>query len=259
MGLMLTGLTEGTQRRFLFDAGIVYRDYGLGGQALIGATRGGNSIEVLQELRQMPVDGQPGRVKGDTRLIKDGAKLTVNICEHTTALFLDMLPGATNTPTGTHDVLTRSGQIAAGDYITNLAVVLQKAGTAQYFVFKIANALCMSGLKMDFKEKDEAVATLEFEGAYAVNALTVAPWELSNPLEGVSGYYTFTYTAGLHGLIIGTTPQTVQSGADGDWVYAKADTGYHFVEWTDESVTNPRKDLAAAANVTQAATFAIDT
>lgn len=259
MSLMLTGLTEGTQRRFLFDAGIVYRDYGLGTQALIGATRGGNSIEVLQELRQMAVDGQPGRVKGDTRNVKDGAKLTVNICEHTTALFLDMLPGATNTPTGTHDVITRSGQIASGDYITNLAVVIQKAGTAQYFVFKIANALCVSGMKADFKEKDEAVITLEFEGAYAVNALTTAPWELSNPLEGASGFYTFTYTAGLHGSIIGTTPQTVQSGDDGSAVYANADTGYHFTKWTDDSTDNPRQDLAAAADVTQEATFAIDT
>lgn len=259
MALMLTGLTEGTQRRFLFDAGIVYKDYGLGTQALLGATRGGNSIEVLQELRQIPVDGQPGRVKGDTRIIKDGAKLTINICEHTTNLLLDALPGATNTPTGTHDVITRASQIASGDYITNLAVVIQKAGTAQYFIFQIANALCVSGCKMDFKEKDEAVMTLEFEGAYAVNALTTAPWQISNPLEGVSGFYTFTYTAGLHGSIIGTTPQTVQSGDDGAAVYANADTGYHFVEWTDSSTDNPRQDLAAAANVTQAATFAIDT
>jgi hypothetical protein len=245
----------------LFDAGIVYRDYGLGTQALIGATRGGNSIEVLQELRQMAVDGQPGRVKGDTRIVKDGAKLTVNICEHTTALFLDMLPGATNTPTGTHDVITRSGQIASGDYITNLAVVLQKAGTAQYFVFKIANALCVSGMKADFKEKDEAVMALEFEGAYAVNALTVAPWELSNPLEGASGFYTFTYTAGLHGKILvesgRSNPEIVQSGDDGPQVYAQADALYEFSEWTDNSTDNPRTDLTAAADITQEATFTL--
>jgi hypothetical protein len=257
MSLMLTGLTEGTQRRFLFDAGIVYRNYGIGGQAIIGATRGGNSIEVLQEMRQMMVDGQPGRVKGDTRLVKDGAKLTINICEHTTGLLLDALPGATNTPTGTHDVITRATQIAAGDYITNLAVVIQKAGTAQYFVFKIANALCVSGAKMDFKEKDEAVITLEFEGSYAANALTTAPWEISNPLEGASGFYTFTYTAGLHGSIIGTTPQTVQSGANGSAVYAHADALYEFSEWTDASTDNPRTDLAAAADITQEATFTL--
>ena len=41
--------------------------------------------------------------------------------------------------------------------------------------------------------------------------------------------YTLTYTAGANGSITGTSPQTVDYGADGTAVTAVADTGYHFV------------------------------
>ena len=42
--------------------------------------------------------------------------------------------------------------------------------------------------------------------------------------------YTLTYTAGAGGTISGTTPQTVNYGADGTIVTAVPDPGYHFVE-----------------------------
>src|SRR5207253_3099509 len=54
--------------------------------------------------------------------------------------------------------------------------------------------------------------------------------------------YTLTYTAGAHGSISGTSPQTVNYGADGTAVTAVADTGYHFVNWSDSSTQNPRTD-----------------
>ena len=42
--------------------------------------------------------------------------------------------------------------------------------------------------------------------------------------------YTLTYTAGAHGSITGSSPQTVNYGASGTAVTAVAATGYHFVE-----------------------------
>ena len=71
--------------------------------------------------------------------------------------------------------------------------------------------------------------------------------------------YTFTYLAGAHGSVSGASPQTVAEGADGASVVALADTGYHFVNWSDGSVQNPRKDIHAASNITVTANFAITT
>ena len=45
--------------------------------------------------------------------------------------------------------------------------------------------------------------------------------------------YTLTYTAGANGTITGTSPQTVNHGADGTAVTAVPNAGYHFVDWSD--------------------------
>ncbi len=71
--------------------------------------------------------------------------------------------------------------------------------------------------------------------------------------------YTLTYSAGANGSISGTTPQTVNHGADGTLVSAVADAGYHFVAWSDGVLTASRTDLNVTANITVSASFAINT
>jgi uncharacterized repeat protein (TIGR02543 family) len=72
--------------------------------------------------------------------------------------------------------------------------------------------------------------------------------------------YSLTYTAGTNGSIIGTTPQTVNSGGSGTEVTATPDTGYHFVKWSDNnSTTVTRTDSGVVVNITSTASFAIDT
>ena len=71
--------------------------------------------------------------------------------------------------------------------------------------------------------------------------------------------FTLTYTAGAGGTIEGTSPQTVNYGADGTLVTAVPNTGYHFVDWTDGVLTAARTDLDVTANITVTANFAIDT
>ncbi|HBI14744.1 MAG TPA: hypothetical protein DDY20_04415 [Desulfobulbaceae bacterium] len=70
--------------------------------------------------------------------------------------------------------------------------------------------------------------------------------------------YTLTYTAGANGSITGTSPQTVEHGADGTEVTAVPDTGFHFGQWSDGSTANPRTDTNVTGDITVTATFAID-
>ncbi len=70
--------------------------------------------------------------------------------------------------------------------------------------------------------------------------------------------HTLTYTAGVHGSITGTSSQTVNDGDDGTAVTAVADTGYHFLSWSDASTTNPRTDTNVTGDVTVTANFEID-
>jgi hypothetical protein len=71
--------------------------------------------------------------------------------------------------------------------------------------------------------------------------------------------YTLAYTAGANGSITGTTLQTVNYGTNGTTVTAVAATGYHFVQWSDGSTANPRRDIYVASNHSVTATFAINT
>jgi hypothetical protein len=78
-------------------------------------------------------------------------------------------------------------------------------------------------------------------------------WVFSNPT------YTLTYTAGAHGSISGTTPQTVTSGGNGSSVTAVPATGYHFTSWSDGVLTATRQELNVTANHSVTASFAINT
>ena len=70
--------------------------------------------------------------------------------------------------------------------------------------------------------------------------------------------YTLSYTAGAGGAITGVATQTVAHGSGGTAVEAVPEEGYHFVQWSDGSVENPRLDLEVTADLAVTAEFAVD-
>lgn len=258
----ISGIGASTAGRILLDAGCLYVDYGLGTQALIGATKGGSTFDPQDEYRDIEVDGAPGPVKGFVRRLKCSPVIKTTLLEISTTNLLRMYPGMVNNPNSTHDVLTRTAQVASTNYLTNVAYVTKKQGTAQLFIIKLSNVLCKFSSPIGGTDNDEISVPVEFHAHYAVGSLTAAePFEISNPLEGATGFYTLSYTAGANGQIVGLTSQVVQDGDDGQIVIARADTGYNFSAWsdgytpTDGLAADERQDLNVAANHTVTATF----
>ncbi|MDP1675822.1 MAG: InlB B-repeat-containing protein, partial [Bacteroidota bacterium] len=70
--------------------------------------------------------------------------------------------------------------------------------------------------------------------------------------------YTLTYSAGANGSISGTSPQTVDHGSDGSAVTAVANSGYHFVNWSDASTANPRTDTSITKDTSVTANFELN-
>jgi hypothetical protein len=94
----------------------------------------------------------------------------------------------------------------------------------------------------------------------AAQAQVIADWVSQGALQTPPATtFTLTYTAGANGSISGASPQTVISGASGTSVSAVPATGYHFVNWSDGSTTNPRTDSGVTASKTVTASFAINT
>jgi alpha-tubulin suppressor-like RCC1 family protein len=70
--------------------------------------------------------------------------------------------------------------------------------------------------------------------------------------------YTLTYLRRPGGTLSGDTSQTVVHGSDGTPVAAVPNTGYHFTQWNDGSVDNPRTDRGITADLTVRASFELN-
>lgn len=88
------------------------------------------------------------------------------------------------------------------------------------------------------------------------DTLTESVWSSSSYLT-TKILYTFTYIAGSHGTVSGTTTQYVDGGEDGTEVEGIPNACYSFVKWSDNVMTAARTDTNATGNITVTATFAI--
>jgi uncharacterized repeat protein (TIGR02543 family) len=92
-------------------------------------------------------------------------------------------------------------------------------------------------------------------GSPAIGAIDYSNWCVTADCVVAPTTYTLTYTAGTGGTITGTSPQTVNSGANGSAVTAVPATGYTFTGWSDGSTANPRTDSDVIADVSVTANF----
>lgn len=182
------GITTNTYKKFAIDAGAAYKDYKLAGEALLGATRGGTTFTVEQEMRDMPVDGAKGLVKGGERIIRVRPVITINFVELSAEIMSMGLPGSSvadfpDTPTKTHDEITRALQIALTDYIDNITIVGECSGSPTgYIECGIENALANGNFEMARSDNDESVIALTFVGHFTVADLDSEPWFVRFPV-----------------------------------------------------------------------------
>lgn len=70
--------------------------------------------------------------------------------------------------------------------------------------------------------------------------------------------FTLDYAAGPGGSLTGDIAQVVDYNSTGTSVTAVPDIGYHFIDWSDASIDNPRTDSNVTVDVNVTANFAID-
>jgi len=172
------GITETTCQNYLMDAGAVYKnyvDFSNPGD-LLGASRGGNSCEIVEEIRNMTADGERYKRKGCQRIIGGSAKLTVKLVE-VTAENIQLALAGSELAAG----VVTGGQIKESDYLDNVTFVGEKSGGGG-IVITLENALSTEGLKFTFNDKDEAVLEITFE-AFADDVDEV-PWTITEVAVG---------------------------------------------------------------------------
>ena len=168
----------------------------------------------------------------------------------------------THNPLGDRRTVKRKGSYNDGALSLSLARVPTDVGQAQIvtardsdnsFPFKV---VLQDNTILYFSAQVMSYTT----GVGSVDQITGASVsvEIDNDIIEIIGATTFTitYVAGANGSIIGDPVQVVVSGGSTDPVYAAADSGFAFSEWTEDSSTdNPRSDTNVLANATYTATF----
>jgi hypothetical protein len=185
------GITTETTKRFSIDSGAVFLNLGeTVGERLLGATRGGNTFTVEQEIKIIEVDGAKGPLKGARRITESSAKIKANILELTTANIMLAISGSTatnwtdptSTPaTNTHDEIRRVRNISDLDYVKNIAIVGKVTGTNENIICMVYNALADEGLELAFEDKEEGILEVTFTAHYDPADLSTEPWGIRFP------------------------------------------------------------------------------
>jgi hypothetical protein len=165
----------------VIGAGAVY--IGTGAPAdpgtLLGATKGGNVLEINRTFRDIRPDGSKGKVKGFRRVEEVEATLTVNLIEVTEANLLYMLPGAA----ASSHVIT-GAEIDDNDYITAVALVVEHTGctmTSDPLIVKLSNCLVEGPLTLNAANNEESTIQVKFVAHFADSDLDTEPWEITYP------------------------------------------------------------------------------
>lgn len=161
----------------LLGEGLVYKDYGESGQALIGATRGGSKLEIERAIKEMEYDGSMGPTKGMRRTERFVAKLMINFLKITyvnLAYGLNVTISDGSDVDGTYKKIAFDTDFDANDVLDNVTFKGYKAdGT--YCIIKVTKALNIDSIGLEFKEKDEVVSEMTYTGFYTYLAPTTAP------------------------------------------------------------------------------------
>jgi hypothetical protein len=148
--------------------------------ALLGATRGGSVFAVDSGVREMPADGAKGPVKGDERISKVVATLTVNMLEMSSWVIRLSNPGSTETAEPNHVLIRRWLAFALRDYRSTIALIAEVKGTDETVVCILENVIGTNGIKITTTENDEAVLQIVFQANFSPAYMDTEPWIIRN-------------------------------------------------------------------------------
>ena len=170
------GVSATTPENILLGAGTIHKNLEWDAQAnawkgdIIGATSGGNSVEIKGEIVDIELDGALVKVKGLAVMQGGTGTMEVNFAEISTDILkMGMIGAEGESEASGYTMIQTKANIDEGDYVENFAFVGKTANDKKDIIVIFENALCTSGLKIEGKAKENSVIKLTME-AYAENA-----------------------------------------------------------------------------------------
>ena len=170
MGVMgKHGVSTTTPENILLGAGTIHKNLTWDAETsawkgdIMGATSGGNSVEIKGEIKDIELDGALVKVKGLTQKIGEAGSMESNLAQHNKESFIRSIIGKVQDSLlkGMTQITTKS-LIEASDYLDNIAYVGTMSNGTECIII-MENALCTNGFEIEPKNKDKAVLKVTFE------------------------------------------------------------------------------------------------
>ncbi len=227
-GKVRTGYNQKTMEHLHTGAGAFFKDFTVGtdtyeaartGGKLLGATQGGGEFKAAAEIRNIEIDGLPGKGKGTEIIDYIDVSMAMNFIE-TTPEILAMALGAADidtTTNGTYDIITGRNSFEDADYIGNITYIGTITGSEEPIIIQIFNALSTDGLNIKVEDKKEGVIPVTVYGHYedtGEGTLDAPPYRIyypkgnnaATPVASVKGgTYATSQTVSLSCATVGAT------------------------------------------------------
>jgi len=192
-----SGISATTAPNMVLDAGEVWFNIGItelegagsdpwddatsvSGAVKVGGTRGGSVFNPGRTLREIPVDGSLGPVKGYVRRQRSAPTLTVNALEITEENVEYAIAGADNATKNTFQMIT-GGEIEDADYIDNVALATTLKGADHPIVIVLHNVMVMEAPEWTLTDSDELVLNITFTAHTEVDDPNVEAFAIYHP------------------------------------------------------------------------------
>lgn len=214
MGKVRTGYNTKTMENLHTGAGAYFKNFIVGVDTyetartdgkLLGATQGGGEFKAAAEIRQIEIDGLPGKAKGAEIIDSWEVSLGMTFIE-TTPETLALSLGAADidtTTNGTYNIIQGRNAFEDSDYIDNITYIGTLTGSDEPIIVQVFNALSTDGLNIKVEDKKEGTIPVTVFGHYEDNgdgSLDAPPFKIyypkgSNVATPVASVIGGTYTA----------------------------------------------------------------
>ena len=182
-----SGVNANTTKNLMIGPGAVFKGFSDPNSfgTLLGATSGGNTINLETEWHVPEIDGTIGPLKGGRWLTAANATLEANLLEMTKENLLNKLPSFTESSyNADYAKIGHEGVIATTSYDT-IAIVGEITGKDLPVIFVLENATVTNAAEIPLGNgQEDVVLTTTFEGHYDPAEPTKIPFYILYPVAG---------------------------------------------------------------------------
>jgi hypothetical protein len=153
-------LTQEQIENIQIDYGIVYVNYGAVGEAQLAPTRGGGTVTITKNIRDIEFDGRKGKTKGMQVVDEVNAMLSVPLMDTSMDNLAKAMPWATYAASKLSVKSANLGVISDSAYLKNITLFAKVIG-GSYKKITLYSAMNESDFSLAAVPKDEGIIQLE--------------------------------------------------------------------------------------------------